>query len=214
MPDAAVVAAQEAVRGLRTRIQSLDDNALDLLFREARTFNGWQERDVPDRLLHDLFDLMKMAPTSANMSPARIVFVKTAAGKERLRPALSPGNLDKTMAAPVCAVIGHDLEFWRHLPKLFPHRDMTGPFKDNPANAETAAFRNATLQGGYFILAARALGLDCGPMSGFDAAKVNDEFFAGTTVRANFLCNLGYGDPASIFQRSPRFEFAEVCTIV
>jgi len=214
MSDAAAVAAQEAVRAVRARIQSLDDDALDLLYREARTFNGWQDREVPDTLLHGLFDLMKMAPTSANMSPARIVFVKTAAGKERLRPALSPGNLDKTMAAPVCAIFAHDLEFWRHLPRLFPHRDMTGPFKDNPANAETAAFRNATLQGGYFILAARALGLDCGPMSGFDAGKVNAEFFADTTIRANFLCNLGYGEPTSIFQRSPRFDFADVCSIV
>lgn len=214
MSDAAVTAAQDAVRAVRARISSLDDDALDLLFREARTFNGWQDRAVPDALLHDLFDLMKMAPTSANMSPVRIVFVKSAEAKERLRPALSPGNLDKTMAAPVCAIIGHDLEFWRHLPRLFPHRDMTGPFRDNPQNAETAAFRNATLQGGYFILAARALGLDCGPMSGFDVAKVNAEFFAGTTTKANFLCNLGYGEPASIFERSPRFEFDEVCAIL
>lgn len=210
----AVAAAQEAVRALRGRIQTLDDDALDLLFREARTFNGWQKREVPDSLLHALFDLMKMAPTSANSSPVRIVFVKTPAARERLRPALSAGNLDKTMSAPVCAIIAHDLEFWRFLPKLFPHRDMTGPFKDNPKAAETAAFRNATLQGGYFILAARALGLDCGAMSGFDAAKVDAEFFAGTTVRSNFLCNLGYGDPASIFQRSPRFAFDEVCTIL
>ena len=214
MTDAAVAAAQEAVRTLKARIQSLDDDALDLLFREARTFNGWQDREVPDTLLHRLFDLMKMAPTSANMSPARIVFVKSAAAKERLRPSLSPGNLDKTMAAPACAIIGYDVEFWRHLPKLFPHRDMTGPFKDNPKNAETAAFRNATLQGGYFILAARAVGLDCGPMSGFDNAKVDAEFFAGTAVKSNFLCNLGYGEPTSVFQRSPRFDFAEACTIL
>jgi len=214
MTDAAVAAAQDAVRALKTRIQSLDNDGLDLLFREARTFNGWQDRAVPDEVLHALFDVMKMAPTSANMSPARIVFVKSSAAKERLRPALSAGNLDKTMAAPVCAIIGYDVEFWRHLPKLFPHRDMTGPFKDNPAAAQTAAFRNGTLQGGYFILAARALGLDCGPMSGYDAAKVDAEFFAGTAVRSNFLCNLGYGDPGSIFQRSPRFAFAEVCSIL
>ncbi|EDP62267.1 hypothetical protein BAL199_19638 [alpha proteobacterium BAL199] len=214
MTDAAVAAAQEAVRALRARIQTIDDNALDLLFREARTFNGWQDREVPDALLRRLFGLMKMAPTSANMSPARIVFVKSAAAKERLKPMLSPGNLEKTMAAPVCAIIGHDVEFWRHLPKLFPHRDMTGPFKDNPAAAETAAFRNATLQGGYFIMAARALGLDCGPMSGFDNAKTDAEFFAGTAIKSNFLCNLGYGDPTSVFQRSPRFEFAEVCQLL
>ena len=214
MTDAAVAAAQEAVRALKARVQPLDDNALDLLFRDARTFNGWQDRDVPDALLHRLFDLMKMAPTSANMSPARIVFVKSAEAKERLRPTLSPGNVDKTLAAPVCAIIGHDLEFWRHLSKLFPHRDMTGAFKDNPAAAETAAFRNATLQGGYFIMAARAIGLDCGPMSGFDNAKVDAAFFAGTAVKSNFLCNLGYGDPTTVFQRSPRFDFAEACAIL
>ncbi len=214
MTDPAVAAAQEAVRALKERVQSLDENALDLLFRDARTFNGWQDREVPDALLHRLFDLMKMAPTSANMSPARIVFVKSAEAKERLRPTLSPGNVDKTLAAPVCAIIGYDQEFWRHLPKLFPHRDMTGAFKDNPTAAETAAFRNATLQGGYFILAARAIGLDCGPMSGFDNAKMDAEFFAGTAVKSNFLCNLGYGDPTTVFQRSPRFDFSEVCTIL
>lgn len=214
MTDAAVAAAHEAVRALKARIQSLDDNALDLLFREARTFNGWQKRDVTDAQLHLLFDLMKMAPTSANMSPARIVFVKSPAAKERLRPILSPGNVDKTMAAPVCAIIAHDLNFWHHMPKLFPVRDMTGPYKDNPAAAELAAFRNATLQGGYFIMAARAIGLDCGPMSGFDNAKADAEFFPGTAIKSNFLCNLGYGEPTSIFQRSPRFDFAEACQIV
>lgn len=211
MTDAA---AREAAAELKTRIQTLNDDGLDLLFREARTFNGWLDREVPDTLLNLLFDVMKMAPTSANMSPARLIFVKSTEAKERLKPALSPGNADKTMAAPVCAIVGHDVEFWRHLPKLFPLRDMTGPFKDNPANAETAAFRNGTLQGAYLILAARALGLDTGPMSGFDNTKIDEEFFAGTAIKSNFLCNLGYGDPSSIFQRSPRFGFEEVCQIL
>lgn len=214
MTDAAVAAAQDAVRALRSRIETLDDNELDLIFREARTFNGWQDREIPDALLRTLFDITKMGSTSANSSPMRLVFVKTEAGKERLKPALSAGNLDKTMSAPVCAIIGHDVDFWKRMDFLFPHRDMTGPYKDNPAAAETAAFRNGTLQGAYLMIAARALGLDCGPMSGFDQAKVDAEFFAGTSIKSNFLCNLGYGDPASVFQRLPRFAFEDVCSIV
>ncbi len=214
MTDAAVETAQQAVRELKAQIRELDGDALDLLFRQARTFNGWQDREVPDALMERLFDLVKMGPTAANNSPVRIIFTKSAAAKERLRPALSPGNLDKTMAAPVCAILGYDVEFWHRLPRLLPHRDMTGPFRDNPQNAETAAFRNATLQGGYFILAARALGLDCGPMSGFDAAKVDAEFFAGTSTKANFLCNIGYGEPTSVRQRLPRLAFGEACTIL
>lgn len=214
MTDAAVAAAQEAIRSLKARIQTLDDDGLDLIFREARTFNGWQDRDVSDDLLRTLFDITKMGSTSANGSPMRLVFVKTPEGKERLKPALSAGNLDKTMAAPVCAIIGHDVNFWQRMDFLFPHRDMTGPYKNNPAAAETAAFRNGTLQGAYLMIAARALGLDCGPMSGYDQAKVDAEFFAGTTVKSNFLCNLGYGDPESVFQRLPRFAFDDVCSIV
>lgn len=214
MTDAAVAAAQEAVRSLKQRIQSLDDNGLDLIFREARTFNGWQDRDVPDALLHTLFDVAKMGPTAANGSPMRLIFVKSAAGKERLKPALSAGNADKTMAAPVCAIVGYDPAFWEKFPFLFPHRDMSGAFKDKPEAAETAGFRNGTLQGAYLMIAARALGLDCGPMSGFDQGKVDAEFFAGTTIKSNFLCSLGYGEPESVFQRLPRFEFEDVCSIV
>lgn len=214
MTDDVVAAAQDAVRSLKTRIQSLDDNGLDLIFREARTFNAWQDRAVSDDLLRTLFDITKMGSTSANCSPMRVIFVKSADAKARLKPALSPGNLDKTMSAPVCAIIGHDVNFWHKLDFLFPHRDMTGAYKDNPANAETAAFRNGTLQGAYLMVAARALGLDCGPMSGYDAAKVDAEFFAGTTIRSNFLCNLGYGDPSSVMQRLPRFGFDDVCAIV
>ncbi len=188
--------------------------ALDRLFRAARTHNVWTGRPVSDATLHDLYDLMKMAPTSANMCPVRIVFVKGAIAKERLRPALVSGNVEKTMTAPVCAILAHDLEFWKHLPRLFPHKDMTGMFRDNPDMAAQAAFRNGSLQGGYFILAARAVGLDCGPMSGFDNTAVDSAFFAGTSFRSNFLCNLGYGDGSGLWPRAPRLDFAEACEIL
>lgn len=192
----------------------LDDTALDQLFRTARTHNGWLPKPVTDDELRALYDLMKWAPTSANCSPARIVFVRSREGKERLRPALSPGNLEKTMAAPVTAIIGYDLAFYEKLPQLFPHTDARAWFAGKPAVIETTAFRNGSLQGAYLILAARALGLDCGPMSGFDNAIVDAEFFAGTSIRSNFLCNLGHGDPAKLFGRSPRLAFDEACRIV
>jgi 3-hydroxypropanoate dehydrogenase len=192
---------------------ALDASALDQLFRAARTHNGWLPRPVTDDELRAIYELMKWAPTSANCSPVRIVFVRSREAKERLRPALSPGNLDKTMAAPVTAIIGHDLEFYEKLPQLFPHADARSWFAGKPAAIETTAFRNGSLQGAYFILAARALGLDCGPMSGFDNAKVDAEFFAGTAVRSNFLCNLGHGDPAKLFARSPRLAFDDACRI-
>jgi 3-hydroxypropanoate dehydrogenase len=209
-----VAHARQAATELKQRISSLDSDSLDLIFRDARTHNGWLDKPVSDEQLHQLYDIMKWGPTSANGSPARIIFVRSDAAKKRLEPALSEGNHDKTMAAPVVAIIGYDVEFWVHFPKLFPHKDMRGPFKDNPKAAETAAFRNGTLQGAYFIIAARALGLDCGPMSGFNSAKVDEEFFAGTAVKSNFLCNLGYGDVSKILQRSPRFDFDEVCKII
>jgi len=205
--------AYDAITALRQRITTLDDDGLDLLFREARTHNGWQDQPVPEELLRRLYDVMKFGPTSMNMWPARIVFVTSDAGKARLKPHLSGGNVDKTMAAPVCAIIGHDLEFWRHMGRLFI-RDTSDMFKDDPVKAETQAFRNGTLQGAYFILAARALGLDCGPMSGFDNAGVDAEFFAGTQIKSNFLCSIGYGDAAKVFHRLPRFDFEEVCSIV
>lgn len=192
----------------------LDKAALDLLFYKARTHNAWQPKDVPDDLLRRVVDLMKWAPTSANASPARLVFVKSAEAKARLRPYLSPGNDQKTMQAPVCVIIGEDLEFYEKLPKLFPHADARSWFVGDQAKIEATAFRNATLQGAYLMLAARALGLDVGPMSGFDMAGVDREFFAGTTYRSNFLCNLGYGDPKGLFPRSPRFEFDEMAKIV
>jgi 3-hydroxypropanoate dehydrogenase len=192
----------------------LDAQGLDLLFNAARTHNAWQPKPVSESLLHALYDLAKMPPTSANCSPMRVVFVTTQAGKERLKPALSAGNLEKTMAAPVIAIIANDSQFYDELPKLFPHADARSWFAGNEAVAATTAMRNGTLQGAYLMLAARALGLDCGPMSGFDNAKVDAEFFPDGRIKSNFLCNLGYGDPAKLFPRSPRFTFDEACKIV
>ncbi len=192
----------------------LNDAGLDLLFREARTHNGWTDKEVSDVMLQAVFDLAKMGPTSANCSPLRTVYVKSQAAKERLKPALIEGNVDKTMAAPVTAVLGHDLEFYEQLPKLFPHTDARSWFLGNDDLIEATAFRNGSLQGAYFILAARALGLDCGPMSGFDNAMVDQAFFPDGKVKSNFICNLGYGDPSKLFPRSPRFDFDEVCKIV
>ncbi len=188
--------------------------ALDQLFREARTYNAFLPRAVTDAQLRALYDLAKMAPTSANTSPARIVFVKSPEAKARLAPALSEGNRAKTLAAPVTAIVGTDHAFYEHLPKLFPHADARAWFVGNPSLIDTTAFRNGTLQGAYLIMAARALGLDCGPMSGFDNAMVDAAFFAGTTVKSNFLINIGYGDASrDLFPRSPRFAFEEACRI-
>lgn len=192
---------------------TLDNKALDTLFRTARTHNGWQAKPVDDALLKQVYELAKWGPTSANCSPMRIVFVKSQAAKERLKPLLMPGNVDKTMSAPVTAIIGHDMKFYEHLPKLFPHADAKSWFVGKDAFIASSAFRNGSLQGAYFMLAARALGLDCGPMSGFDNDKVDAEFFKGTEVKSNFLCNLGYGDESKLFPRSPRFEFNEACKI-
>jgi 3-hydroxypropanoate dehydrogenase len=195
----------------------LTDDALDLIFRKARTQNGWQDRPVTDAQLQELYELMKWGPTTMNSSPARIVFLRTTQAKERLKPALSPGNTAKTMQAPVTAIIAHDTHFYDQLPKLFPHRpnakDAFSP-ADKQASNETIAFRNGTLQGAYFIIAARSLGLECGPMSGFDNAKVDAEFFAGTHVKSNFICSLGYGDPAKVMGRLPRLSFDEACTLL
>nr|WP_296747761.1 malonic semialdehyde reductase [Thioalkalivibrio sp.] len=193
--------------------ESIDAQCLDQLFFDARTHNEWQDRPVSDELLRELFDVLRWAPTSANCSPARIVFAKSPEAKAKLLPALIEGNVEKTRTAPVTAVIGHDLEFHEHLPKLFPHTDARSWFVGNQSLIEATAFRNGSLQGAYLILAARALGLDCGPMSGFDADQVNEAFFAGTSTRVNFLCNLGYGRPEALFPRSPRFEFEDVCRV-
>lgn len=192
---------------------TLSDSALDQLFRTARTHNAWQPKPVDDALLRQLVELTLWGPTSANASPARFVFVTSPEAKAKLKPALAEGNVDKTMAAPVTAIVGMDMAFYEQLPKLFPHADARSWFAGNDALIEATAFRNASLQGAYLILAARALGLDAGPMSGFDAGKVEAAFFAGTQVKANFLVNLGYGDPAGLFPRSPRFAFDEAARI-
>jgi 3-hydroxypropanoate dehydrogenase len=195
-------------------MSTASDADLDLVFRTARTHNGWLDKPVDDGLLKQVFDLAKMGPTSANMSPMRIVFVKSKEAKEKLKPTLSPGNVEKTMLAPVTAIIAMDIHFYEKLPKLFPHADAKAWFKDMPQrDLETQALRNSSLQGGYFIIAARALGLDCGPMSGFDNAKVDAAFFAGTTIKSNFLCNIGHGDASKLFPRSPRLTFEEACQI-
>ena len=193
----------------------LSSEDLDLIFREARTHSVWLDKPVEDALLEQVYDLAKMGPTSANMCPMRIIFVKSREAKERLKPALDAGNVDKTMKAPVTAIIGMDIHFYEKLPKLFPRADAKSWFKDLPENVlEYIAMRNSSLQGAYFMLAARALGLDCGPMSGFDNAKVDEAFFAGTTVKSNFLCNLAYGDASKLYPRSPRLSFEEACKLV
>jgi 3-hydroxypropanoate dehydrogenase len=192
----------------------VSDDGLNLIFREARTHNVWLDKPVDDALLNEVYNLAKMGPTSANMCPMRIVFVRSPEAKEKLKPALDPGNVDKTMKAPVTAIIGMDVHFYEQLPKLFPHADAKAWFKDLPQPVlEYIALRNSSLQGAYFMLAARALGLDCGPMSGFDNAKVDAAFFAGTTVKSNFLCSLGHGDSSKLFPRSPRLAFEEACQI-
>ena len=189
--------------------------AFDQLFFQAHTNNAWQDKPVADELLHRLYDTLRMAPTSMNCSPARIVFVTSKAAKEKLSPALMEGTRAKTLAARVPAIIGYDTHFYENLPKLFPPiPNARGMFESNSALSEVTAFRNGTLQGGYLILAARALGLDCGPMSGFDNAAVDQLFFAGTNVKSNFLCNLGYGDGKGVYPRNPRLEFAEACSVV
>jgi 3-hydroxypropanoate dehydrogenase len=194
---------------------ALDQDALAQIFTEARTFTAWQDQPVSDDTLKQLFELLKWGPTSANCSPARLVFVKSAEAKARLKPALDAGNVSKTMAAPVTAIVAWDHAFYEHMPKLFPH-DLTARswFAGKPEAIQTGGFRNGTLQGAYLIIAGRALGLDCGPMSGFNNALVDAEFFAGSEIRSNFLVNLGYGDASKLHPRGPRFEFDEVCKIV
>lgn len=192
----------------------LDDEALDQLFRNARTHNGWLERPVEDDVLREIYDLAKMPPTSANCSPMRVVFVKSPEAKARLLAVVSAGNQEKTRSAPVTAIIANDRRFYDELPKLFPHTDARSWFVGNDALAEKTMFRNGTLQGAYFMLAARALGLDCGPMSGFDNDKLDREFFPDGRFVSNFLVNLGYGDAAKLFPRNPRFTFDEACTIL
>ena len=192
----------------------LNEQCLDTLFRTARTHSVWQDKPVSDELLREIYDLMKWAPTSANSSPARIVFVKSEAAKKRLLSAMIPGNEEKTRTAPVTAIIAQDHEFYEKLPQLFPHTDARSWFVGNQALIDTTTFRNATLQGAYLIIAARALGLDAGPMTGFDNARVDKEFFKGTPIKSNLLINLGYGDPSKLFPRSPRLSFEEAAQIL
>ena len=194
---------------------TLDDKALDLILLKARTQNGWLPTPVTDDQLRAIYEIMRSGPTSANSCPARILFVRTPEAKAQLIPALSPGNVDKTKAAPVTAIIGYDTRFYELLPKLFPHRpEMKNPYEVNAKLAETVAFRNGTLQGAYFIIAARAVGLDVGGMSGFDNAKVDAEFFPDGRVKSNFLCNIGHGDASKVLPRLPRLEFDEACKLI
>ncbi|GAA3532548.1 malonic semialdehyde reductase [Zobellella aerophila] len=208
--------------------QPLDEQALDQLFSKARTHNAWLNKPVSDDTLHRLYELMKWGPTSANCCPARILFLRTAEAKQRLLPALAPGNVDKTMAAPVTVILGYDGRFYEQLPRLFPHADARAWFADTPELATATARRNSSLQGAYLMLAARALGLDCGPMSGFNQARVDHEFFPredrqdefqqeyfpDSHIKTNFLCNLGYGDPSQLFPRGPRLGFDEACKLL
>lgn len=192
----------------------VNQDALDILFNNARTHSAWHDKPVEEALLKQVYDLTKMAPTSANCQPLRVVFVQGEEGKAKLRPCLDTGNVEKTMSAPVTAILGMDMAFYEELPKLFPHTDARSWFANQPEKIQETAFRNGSIQGGYFILAARAVGLDCGPMSGFDNAAVDAAFFAGTGIRSNFLCNLGYGDASKLHPRSPRPEFDHFCRIV
>ena len=184
------------------------------LFTHARTQNGYLDQPVSDDTLREIYELMKWGPTAANGTPARLIFVRTPAAREKLLACMSPGNVPKVTQAPVTVIVGMDLAFHHHLPRLFPHADARSWFEGKPALIEASAFRNSSLQGGYLIMAARALGLDCGPMSGFDAANVDAEFWAGTAVKTNFICTLGKGDPSKVFTRNPRLPFEEACQLV
>lgn len=207
-------AAQTAVRDLRARRPRLDDDSIDLILRDARSHYAWSDRPVPRALLEDIYQITAAGPTSMNSCPARFVFVTSQDGKDRLAKSLKAKNIDKMMAAPVTAIIAHDLEFWTHLPFLFPHEDRRPMFEGKSAHIETTAFRNGTLQGAYFMIAARAVGLDVGAMSGFSNDIVDQEFFASTTLRSNFLCNIGYADETALFQKLPRFTFEQTCSVI
>ena len=194
---------------------ALPDTSLDVLFREARSHNGWRHEPVSEAQIRALYDLVKMGPTSANCCPARVLFLQSPGAKERLKPHLADGNVHKVMTAPVCAIIGYDLEFYDRIPRLFPHNPQAREwFAGNQELARVTAFRNGTLEGAYLILAARALGLDCGPMSGFDNEGVDREFFPDGKVKSNFLCSIGVGDPAALVPRNPRLDFDEACEIL
>lgn len=207
-------AAKNEVRVMRGTLETLDAAQIDLILTKARSHYAWTDKPVSDELLNQIFDIMIMGPTSMNTCPVRITFVRSDAAKEKLAKSLKPANVPKVMSAPVTAIIAFDLEFWTHLPKLFPHEDRRFMFEGKDKHIENTAFRNSTLQGAYFMIAARALGLDVGAISGFDNAVVDAEFFSGTSLKSNFLCNLGYADVDALFQRLPRFEFDDVCEIL
>lgn len=204
--------AQQGHRDLRARIDRLSDDAIDLILRDARSHYAWTDKPIPDGLLEEIYDITINGATSMNTLPARFVFVKTPEGKERLAKSLKPANVGKMMGAPVTAIIAYDMEFWKELPFLFPHEDRRHMFDGKPDYIADTAYRNGTLQGAYFMIAARAVGLDVGAMSGFSNATVDEEFFAGTTLKSNFLCNIGYADETALFQKLPRFEFDQVCS--
>lgn len=206
--------AWSAIRDIRSRIQKLDDDSLGLILSEARSHYAWTDRPVSDDDLRRLYEAFKFGPTSANGNHARFLFVRSADAKEKLAACVNPGNVEKVRSAPVTAIIAYDVEFWRHLPRLHPHKDMSPGFAADPQKSETAAFRNGSLQGAYLMIAARALGFDVGAMSGFSNAKVDEAFLKGTTFRSNFLCNIGYADETALFQRLPRFDFDEICELL
>ena len=210
----AISKAQETFSKIKEDADLLSDKQLDLLFGQARSMNGWKDQDVSDDILNQLYSLTKMGPTSTNCCPARFIFIKSDEQKQLIKEALLPNNVDKCMTAPVIAIIGYDLDFSDHMGKLFPHMDVAPMYKGNSDMNFATAFRNGSLQGAYLMIVARALGLDCGPMSGFNNELVDEEFFSGTNIKSNFLCCLGYGDPSKIFFRLPRFDFDEVCKIV
>ena len=210
-----VLAARESVRKLRERIATLDEDGLDLIFRGARSHNGWMPRPIPEELLHAIYDIARIGPTSANCCPARFLFLTSDSSKTDLAATCLPENVEKVVTAPVVAIIGHDVKFYEHMSFLFAHDpDICGYIAKNLEHAEETAFRNGTLQGAYLMIAARALGLDCGPMSGFDNAMVDQRFFPDSTVRSNFICGIGYGKPERLYQRLPRFAFDEACKII
>ncbi|PYG33039.1 malonic semialdehyde reductase [Pelagimonas varians] len=204
--------AQADVRALRKRVDHLDNDAIDLILRQARSHYAWTDKPVTDEIIHELYEITAGGPTSMNTCPARFVFVRSQEGKERLAKSLKPANVPKVMGAPVSVIIAHDLNFWTELPFLFPHEDRRPHFEGKAEHAEVTAFRNGTLQGGYFMIAARALGLDVGPISGFSNEIADAEFFAGTSLKSNFLCNIGYADETALFQKLPRFAFDQVCS--
>ena len=212
--DALRAAAQADHRALRSRISRLSDDSIDLILRDARSHYAWTDKPIPEGLLDEIFDITINGPTSMNTLPARFIFVKSQEGKERLSKSLKPKNVAKMMGAPVTAIIAQDMDFWHKLPFLFPHEDRRHLFDGHEDYSEDTAYRNATLQGAYFMIAARAVGLDVGAMSGFSNAIVDEEFFSGTSLKSNFLCNIGYADETALFQKLPRFAFDDVCSVI